>query len=96
MVTRESLHFRSLIEWSKDNRMLHRGKKNSTRDKRHIGKAFVTAKGSLRIKRLSYADAGVYTCSGSIFFSHCLSISIKTLASYLTRARPNPTKIISR
>ena len=37
--------------------MLHRGKKNSTRDKRHIGKAFVTAKGSLRIKRLSYADA---------------------------------------
>ncbi len=55
-----------MIEWSKDNKVLSRGKKNVTRDKRHVGKAFVTSKGSLRIKRLSYADAGIFTCSGNL------------------------------
>ena len=65
-VLNRSCSFRSMIEWSKDNRILSRGRKNVTRDKRHVGKAFVTAKGSLRIKKLSYADAGVYTCAGII------------------------------
>ncbi len=56
-----------MVEWYKDLRQIPKGKHF---DKRLTGKAFITSKGILRIKKLSSADAGEYTCTGIKFIAN--------------------------
>ena len=52
---------RSKLRWAKGSSMVPRG---GSRDSNVDTTAFVTKKGSLRIKRLQSKDAGLYTCLG--------------------------------
>ena len=68
-----SLIFRSQIKWSKNNAVVRPGnvKRSQTRssiDGKLFAKtsAFVTKKGTLRIKSINVEDAGTYQCFGKL------------------------------